>query len=101
MHMYPIKCVLKRPDVGAVLDTGAERSAAKYPAEILQHTHTSHTMQGTFGRPTSMKGILMGCPTLDMHGVPLTLVIPDEHISDPFFRTASFQLDVSWRQDLG
>ncbi len=27
--MYPIKCVLKRPDVGAfiiILDTGAERS---------------------------------------------------------------------------
>jgi hypothetical protein len=35
-----------------------------------------------------MKGNLMGCATMDMHGVPLTLVIPDESVvietsSDP------------------
>jgi hypothetical protein len=82
VHIHSMQCVLKRPDVGAVLDTGAQRSAAKYPAEILQHTHTSHTMQGAFGRPTTMKGILMGCPTVDMHGVILTLVFPDESVSD-------------------
>jgi hypothetical protein len=83
VHMYPLQCALKNPDVGAVLDTGAQRSAAKYPAEILEHTHTSHAMQGAFGRPTTMKGILMGCSTVDIQGIPLTLVIPDESVSDP------------------
>jgi hypothetical protein len=81
--MYPMQCAMKRSDVVAVLDTGAQRSAAKYPAEILQHTQTSHSIQGAFGRPTSMKGILMGCHIMDMHGTPLTFVIPHESISDP------------------
>jgi hypothetical protein len=83
VHMYPLQCALKNPDVGAVLDTGAQLSAAKYPAEILEHTHTSHAMQGAFGRPTTMKGILMGCSTVDIQGMPLTLVIPDESVCDP------------------
>ncbi len=66
VHMYPLQRALKNPDVGAVLDTGAQRSAAKYPAEILEHTHTSHAMKGAFGRPTTIKGILMGCSTVDI-----------------------------------
>jgi hypothetical protein len=70
VHMYPLQCALKNPDVGAVLDTGAQRSAAKYPAEIIEHTHTSHAMQVAFGRPTTMKGILMGCSTVDIQGTP-------------------------------
>ena len=69
--------------MGAVLDTGAQRSAAKCPAEIIEHTHTSHTMQGAFGKPTTMKGILMGCATVDIKGIPLTIVIPDESVFDP------------------
>ena len=81
--MYPIQCVLNNPNVGAVLDTGAQRSAAKHPEEILRHTNSSHTMQGAFGKPTTMKGILMGCSTVDIQGFPLTLVIPDESVSDP------------------
>ena len=40
------ECVLNNPNVGAVLDTGAQRSAAKHPEEILRHTNSSHTMQG-------------------------------------------------------
>ncbi len=36
-----MQCILKNPDVGAVLDTGAQRSAAK-------HTHTSHQMKAAF-----------------------------------------------------
>jgi hypothetical protein len=32
VHMYPMQCILKNPDLGAVLDTGAQQSAAKYPA---------------------------------------------------------------------
>ena len=47
------------PNVGAVLDTGAQRSAAKHPEEILRHTNSSHTMQGAFGKPTTMNGILI------------------------------------------
>ena len=63
VHMYPIQCVLNNstPNIGAVLDTGAQRSAAKHPEEILRHTNSSHTMQGAFGKPTTMKGILLGC----------------------------------------
>ena len=38
----------------------SQRSAAKNPAEVFQHTQISHWMQGVFGRPTSMIGILMG-----------------------------------------
>ena len=30
-----------------------------------------------------MKGILMGCSTVDIQGLPLTLVIPNESVSDP------------------
>jgi hypothetical protein len=40
VHMYPMQCLLKNPDVGAVLDTG-NASAAK-------HTHTSLEMQAAF-----------------------------------------------------
>ena len=83
VHMYPFQCTLRKPAVGAVLDTGAQRSAAKCPAEIIEHTHTSHTMQGAFGKPTTMKGILMGCATVDIKGIPLTIVIPDESVFDP------------------
>jgi len=85
VHMYPIQCVLNNstPDIGAVLDTGAQRSAAKHPEKILRHANSSHTMQGAFGRPTTMKGILMGCSTVGIQGLPLTLVIPDESVSDP------------------
>ena len=45
------------------------------------NTQTSLSMQGAFGRPTSIKGILMGCHTMDMYGTPLSLVIPDESVS--------------------
>jgi hypothetical protein len=30
-----------------------------------------------------MKGILMGCATVDIEGTPLTIVIPDESVFDP------------------
>jgi hypothetical protein len=30
-----------------------------------------------------MKGILMGCATVDIEGIPLTIVIPDESVFDP------------------
>jgi hypothetical protein len=68
VHMYPIQFVLNNstPNIGAVLDTGAQRSAAKNPEEILRHTNSSHTMQGDFGKSTTMKGILMGCSTVDI-----------------------------------
>ena len=57
VHMYPIQCVLNNPtpNIGAVLDTGAQRSAAKHPEEILRHTKSSHTMQGAFVKPTTMR----------------------------------------------
>ena len=49
----------------------------------MRHTNSSHTMQGAFGNPTTMKGILMGCSTVDIQEFPLTFVIPDESVSDP------------------
>ena len=52
VHMYPVQCVLKS-DAGAVIDTGAQRSAAKHSDEILQRTNTSHSMQGAFGQPAA------------------------------------------------
>jgi hypothetical protein len=57
VHMYPLQCVLNNPtpNIGAVLDTGAQRSAAKHPEEILRHTKSSHTMQGAFVKPTTMR----------------------------------------------
>ena len=55
VHMYPIQCVLNNPNVGAVLDTGTQRSVAKHPEEILRHTKSSHTMQGAFVKPTTMR----------------------------------------------
>ena len=90
--MYPIQFVLNNstPNIGAVLDTGAQRSADKHPQEILRHANSSHTMQGAFGRPTAMKGILMGCSTVDIQGLPFTLAIPDESVSDPLLSDSLF-----------
>jgi hypothetical protein len=99
VYMYPIQCVLKTPDVRAVIDTGAQLSAAKDSEEILQHTNTSHSMQGAFGQPTTMKGILMGCSTVDIQGLPSPLSYQMNQSPILFFPTASSQLDASWRQD--
>jgi hypothetical protein len=67
VHLYPIQCVLKNPDVGAVIDTGAQRGAAKHSDEILKHTNTSHSMQGAFGHWIGFESLstLLATPPLN------------------------------------
>jgi hypothetical protein len=47
-------------------------------------------MRGGFGRPTTKKGILIGCSTVDIQGLPFTLAIPDESVSDPLLSDSLF-----------
>ena len=52
-------------------------------AEILQLSGNSHRVKGVVGEPRDMRGILMGCETVDYHGKPVTLIVPDESVHDP------------------
>jgi hypothetical protein len=67
---------------GAVVDTGAQRGAAKRKSEIVKYTGNTHKMVGALGKPVHMRGIIMGCETMDVTGRPLTLIVPDESVSD-------------------
>jgi len=68
---------------GPVVDTGAQRGAAKYASEIMASTGNSHNMIGALGDAKTLPGIIMGCETIDIKGLPFTLIIPDESVSDP------------------
>ena len=68
---------------GAVIDTGAQRGATGNRSEILQKTDTTLKMQPAVGPAKHMKGILMGAETIDMHGTPFVLVVPDVSAFDP------------------
>jgi hypothetical protein len=68
---------------GPVVDTGAQRGAAKYASEIMASTGNSHNMIGALGDAKTLPGIIMGCETIDIKGRPFTLIIPDESVSDP------------------
>ena len=69
-----MQCVLKNSDVGAVLDTGTQRSAAIY------HELLGGPLQGKAHQ--DLDGLLhRDYP--HVHGTPLTLVIPDESVCDP------------------
>ena len=65
-----------------MVDTGAQRGAAKHRSEIVQYTGATHNMIGALGKPALMRGIAMGCETIDIAGRPLTLIVPDESVSD-------------------
>ena len=89
IHLYQAQCrVQPAPDAkdavsqGAVVDTGAQRGAAKRKSEILKYTGNTHKMVGALGKPVHMRGIIMGCETIDTMGKPLTLIVPDESVSD-------------------
>jgi len=89
VHLYKAQCrVQPAPDPtdtagkGAVVDTGAQRGAAKRKSEIVKYTGNTHKMVGALGEPVLMHGIIMGCETIDITGRPLTLIVPDESVSD-------------------
>jgi hypothetical protein len=67
---------------GPVVNTGAQRGAAKYASEIVARTGNSHNMIGALGDAKTLP-IIMGCETINIKGLPFTLIIPDESVSDP------------------
>jgi len=69
--------------LGAVMDTGAQHGATGARTEILQKTGHTLTMQPAVGPSKRMTGILMGTETVDQHGVPYVLIIPDVSVFDP------------------
>ena len=48
----------------------------------------------------------MGCSTVDIQGLPITLVIPNESVSDPLLSDSLVSAgrlmegDVSWKEDV-
>jgi hypothetical protein len=87
--MFPLRSVINNHltaqlvEKGPVVDTGAQRGAAKYASEIVARTGNSHNMIGALGDAKTLPGIIMGCETIDIKGLPFTLIIPDESVSDP------------------
>ena len=61
---------------GPVVDTGAQRGAAKHPSEIVTDTGNSHNMIGALGDAKILPGIIMGCETIDTDGRPFTWAGP-------------------------
>ena len=83
VHLYNTQCTVQPSTAaGAVVDTGAQRGAAKYKSEIVTYTGKSHSMVGALGTTKSMPGIVMGCETRDITGKVLTIIVPDESVSD-------------------
>jgi hypothetical protein len=86
VHIYKTQCRIL-PDCnsekGPVVDTGAQRGAAKHASEIVARTGNSHNMIGALGDAKILPGIIMGCETIDANGRPFTLIVPDESVSDP------------------
>ena len=66
-----------------MVDTGAQRGAAKHASEIVARTGNSHNTIGALGDAKILPGIIMGCETIDAKGRPFTLIVPDESVSDP------------------
>ena len=83
VHMYTNQVSIQRPPSGAVVDTGAQRSATSLKSEIISYTNDSFVMQGATGTSTKMRGILMGIETVDVQGKPLVIVAPDVSVSNP------------------
>jgi hypothetical protein len=67
---------------GPVVDTGAQRGAARYASEIVARTGNIHNLIGALGDAKTLP-IIMGCETINIKGLPFTLIIPDESVSDP------------------
>ena len=68
VHMYTNQVSIQRPPSGAVVDTGAQRSATSLKSEIISYTNDSFVMKGATGTTTNMRGILMGIETVDVLG---------------------------------
>jgi hypothetical protein len=86
VHLYKTQCQIMphdRTKKGPVVDTGAQRGAAKHPSEIVNHTGNSHNMIGALGNAKILPGIIMGCETIDINGQPFTLIVPNESVCDP------------------
>ena len=83
VHMYTHQVSIQKPPMGAVVDTGAQRSATSHKSEIMSYTNDSFLMQGATGISTPMCGILMGIETVDIHGKSLLIVAPDVSVSNP------------------
>ncbi len=66
-----------------MVDTDVQRGAAKHLSEIVAQTGNNHKMIGALGHAKTLSGIIMGCETVDVNGLPFTLVVPDESVSDP------------------
>jgi hypothetical protein len=86
VHIYKTQCRIMpnySSEKGPVVDTGAQRGAAKHPSEIVTYTGNSHNIIGALGDAKILPGIVMGCETIDANGRPFTLLVPDESVSDP------------------
>jgi hypothetical protein len=86
VHIYKTQCRIMpnySPTKGPVVDTGAQRGAAKHPSEILTYTGNNHNIVGALGNAKILPGIVMGCETIDTNGRPFTLIVPDDSVSDP------------------
>jgi hypothetical protein len=86
VHIYKTQCRIMpnySSEKGPVVDTGAQRGAAKHPSEIVTHTGNSHNKIGVLGDAKILPGIIMGCETIDTNGRPFTLIVPDDSVSDP------------------
>jgi hypothetical protein len=86
VHIYKTQCRIMpnySSEKGPVVDTGAQRGAAKHPSEIVTYTGNSHNIIGALGDAKILPGIVMGCETIDANGRLFTLLVPDESVSDP------------------
>jgi hypothetical protein len=86
VHIYKTQCRIL-PDCnsekGPVVDTDAQRGAAKHASEIVARTGNIHNMIGALGDAKILPEISMGCETIDAKGRPFTPIVPDESVSDP------------------
>jgi hypothetical protein len=86
VHIYKTQCRIipsYSPTKGPVVDTGAQRGAAKHPSEIVTYTGNNHNIVGALGNAKILPGVVMGCETIDANGRPFTLIVPEESVSDP------------------
>ena len=63
------------------MDTGAQRSATSQKSKILSYTNDSFVMQGATGTSNNVLG--MEIETVEVHGKPLVIVLPDVSVSNP------------------
>jgi hypothetical protein len=64
IHIYQVQCRIlpDHSDKGAVVDTGAQRGAAKHLSEIVAQTGNNHKMIGSLGQAKTLPGATLATP---------------------------------------